>query len=391
MRVAIVGGKLQGVEAAYLAEKAGWEVLLLDRRPDVPATGLCDRFLPFEVRSAAETAGVLAAADLVLPALENPDALKVLTACAQAGDIRLAFDLEAFLLTASKVRSNTLFEWLNIPAPDRWPGCGLPVIVKPDSASGSRGVRLILTPEELAPYETRQTEYVIEAFTPGPSYSLEVVGRPGGYHALQVTALEMDAGFDCKRVTAPTDLDTHLVRQFEDLAVRLAEGVSLKGVMDVEVVLDDGRLKVLEIDARLPSQTPTAVYWSTGINMVALLGRLFRGRELSPPPAADSRQRAVIYEHIHVAGTKLEVTGEHIMTGCGPLKVQRDFFGADEAITSRRRDRGEWVATLIFSDADIGTVTARRNTAIEAICRHFGLDPVVDPGPPVVNPWKGPS
>jgi len=391
MRVAIVGGKLQGVEAAYLATKAGWEVLLLDRRPDVPAVGLCDRFLQFEVKSAAETAGVLAAADLVLPALEDTDALKVLAACARAGDICLAFDLQAFLLTASKVRSNALFERLNIPVPGKWPDCGLPVIVKPDSASGSQGVRLIFTPEELASYETRQTEYVVEEFTPGPSYSLEVMGAPGRYHALQVTALEMDAGFDCKRVRAPTDLDVDLVQQFERLAVRLAKAVSLKGVMDVEVVLNGGQLKVLEIDARLPSQTPTAVYWSSGINMVALLGRVFRDREFCPPSVAGGRERAVIYEHIRVSGTKLEVGGEHIMAGRGPLKLQRGFFGADEAVTSYRPGRGDWVATLIFADTNARIVSTRRDVATAAISRRFRLEPCVDPGPAVPDLLEGRS
>jgi monoamine oxidase len=31
LRVAIIGGNLQGVEAPYLAHKTGWEVLVIDR------------------------------------------------------------------------------------------------------------------------------------------------------------------------------------------------------------------------------------------------------------------------------------------------------------------------------------------------------------------------
>ncbi len=44
MLVAVVGGNLQGIEAAYLAKKAGWQVLMIDRKAVVPAAGLCDRF-----------------------------------------------------------------------------------------------------------------------------------------------------------------------------------------------------------------------------------------------------------------------------------------------------------------------------------------------------------
>ena len=42
MRLLIVGGKLQGTEAAYLAAKAGWETVLIDRREAPPAAGLTD-------------------------------------------------------------------------------------------------------------------------------------------------------------------------------------------------------------------------------------------------------------------------------------------------------------------------------------------------------------
>ncbi len=49
MRLAIVGGKLQGTEAAYLAGEAGYEVVLIDRRPDRPAAGLAAEVHVFDV------------------------------------------------------------------------------------------------------------------------------------------------------------------------------------------------------------------------------------------------------------------------------------------------------------------------------------------------------
>ena len=39
MLVAVVGGNLQGIEAAYLAKKAEWQVLTIDRKAVVPAAG----------------------------------------------------------------------------------------------------------------------------------------------------------------------------------------------------------------------------------------------------------------------------------------------------------------------------------------------------------------
>lgn len=49
MQIAIIGGKLQGVELTYLAHKAGWKVILIDRKPGVPASGLCDHFIQLDV------------------------------------------------------------------------------------------------------------------------------------------------------------------------------------------------------------------------------------------------------------------------------------------------------------------------------------------------------
>ena len=45
MIVAIIGGKLQGIEAVFLAKEAGYYTILIDKNPVVPASGLCDAFV----------------------------------------------------------------------------------------------------------------------------------------------------------------------------------------------------------------------------------------------------------------------------------------------------------------------------------------------------------
>lgn len=39
-KIAVIGGKLQGLETVYLASKAGMETWLIDRKESVPAMGL---------------------------------------------------------------------------------------------------------------------------------------------------------------------------------------------------------------------------------------------------------------------------------------------------------------------------------------------------------------
>ena len=381
MVVAIVGGRLQGVEAAYLAGKAGWEVWVVDREPAVPARGLCRRYFRMDV--AAEDGfpdRVLDGADLVIPALENDRALSSLVRQCEQRGVPLAFDSSAYGITVSKAASDRLFAAQGIPAPLPWTACGFPVMVKPDRASGSAGVTLLRDAGEVkARYpETFPPEgHVVQQYLDGPAYSLEVIGAAGECKSLVVTDLEMDPGYDCKRVTAPTALSETLCRRFESLGLQLARAIGLNGIMDVEVILHRGGLKVLEIDARLPSQTPMAVYHSTGINMVELLAEVFL--EGVCTSSFDPKQSGgVVLEHIRVTPESIRTQGEHVMWVEEPLFLQTGFFGADEAITNYRPGRTHWVATLIFRAGNREAAWQKRCRALEALGRRLEIVNLLD-------------
>jgi pyrrolysine biosynthesis protein PylC len=379
--VGVVGGNLQGIEATYLAQKAGWEVIVVDRKPDAPASGLCEQYIQLEVTNGNDLGPALKSVDLVIPALENQTALAYLNQWTRVKGIPFAFDPAAYGITSSKVESNHLFTNLGLPIPAPWPTCGLPVIAKPNGGSGSRKITVFNEAHSLQHHiNISNEEWVIQEFIQGPSYSLEVIGFPDHYIPLTVTDLRMDAGYDCKRVLAPTDLPKSLISDFEEVSISLAKALALKGLMDIEVILHNNTLKVLEVDARLPSQTPTAVYWSTGLNMVKLLGELFlnrpgQRRNGSPPP------RGVVYEHIKISPNVLEVAGEHIMSRTDALRVEYDFFGADEAITNYVPGRDHWVATLIISDTDREAAWLKRNTIISELRQLLKLDEYRDSTP----------
>ena len=381
MRVAVVGGNLQGVEAAYLAGKAGWEIVLIDRKPAAPAQGLCHQYLQMNVIDEKSLSKAFKGVDIILPALENDAALAVIAKCARNEGIALAFDIGAYAVSSSKHKSNQLFSRAAVRMPRPWPDCGFPLVAKPNIGSGSRNVNVIHNLEDLQKYLHPDAEqWVLQEYIQGPSYSIEVIGSPGNYYPLQVTDLEMDDLFDCKRVLAPTRLPDSLISKLEDLAMLLAEELGLNGLMDVEVILSDRQLKVLEIDARLPSQTPTVVFWSTGANMVEMLGRLFIEGSLQPQECLTS-EKHIIYEHIRVSTNRLESAGEHILSGADALHVESDFFGADEAITNFAGGRENWVATLIVSESGRDIVWEKRDRVVEDIRQHFDIDEYRDSSP----------
>ena len=397
MRLLIVGGKLQGVEAAYLAAKAGYETVLVDRREAPPGGGLADRQIVADVTSDEDLSRTLVTScDAVLPACEDLDTLTWLAERVPAWGVPLLFDLDAYRVSESKLASRRLFEALDVPRPRAWPACGFPAVVKPSSASGSEGVTVVGDHDELAAARARLEaaghEVVVEEYVRGPSLSLEVLSWGGRAVPLQTTGLEFDAAYDCKRVVAPVGeaeagepaaagpdgscdwmraVAPGTLAAFDIAAVRLAEGLGLDGLMDVEVMVRGAELYVLEIDARLPSQTPTAVYWSSGLNVVELLVETVRRGML--PQVDRAPRRACVYQHVRASGGLLEVCGEHVMGSARPLRLVSGFFGVDEALTDYRADAEAWSATLIVADGDAGTAEARADAAMAEMAQRHDL------------------
>jgi pyrrolysine biosynthesis protein PylC len=386
MLAAIIGGRLQGVELACLARLAGWRTLLVDRENNVPAQRLCDRFLQLDVAQRSLLDDALNAVDLVIPALEDQAALDGLVGWGRDHPTPVAFDSTAYALSSSKNASDRLFASLGVPVPEPWPRCGFPVVAKPSHASGSKGMSVLNSQADAKaafPSGFPEQGWVFQQYLHGPSFSLELIGRPGNYVPLQVTQLFMDSVYDCKTVAAPCRLTAGQIREIETLSVEIAEAIRLTGLMDVEVIFHDGRFKVLEIDARFPSQTPLCVFGSTGRNMFELLADFYlAGKPTDRPPLAPVR--GAIVEHIRVTPRAIFVEGERIMADAGPLDRVAGFFGADEAITSYREGSTVWAATLIVTAATRSRAVEKRNRVLSEIQGRFNLETIVDRGPEVM-------
>lgn len=367
MRLGVVGGRLQGTEAVYLGTKAGFEVVLVDKAPATPASGLAGENHVFDVVANRDRArAVLGSCDVVLPACEDLRTLRWLSEAVPSWGVPLAFHLPSYELSCSKLRSDRLFAELDVPRPLPWPECGFPAVVKPSGSSGSEGVSVAWTESELeaarARLEAAGHEVVVQQYVDGPSLSLEVIGTPDGVLPLVPTLLEFDHAYDCRRVLAPVTAGSGALEALSSAGVRLAEGMGLVGLMDVEVMLDGEVPRVIEIDARLPSQTPTAVLHSTGLNLVALIADIASGAGL--PGSVPSGGRGVCYQHVRYSAGRLDVLGEHVMSEAGPLRLLEGAFGADEVLTDRGAGRETWSATMICVGVDAEDARARAEEAV---------------------------
>ena len=320
-KVCIIGGKLQGVEALYLAGKAGMETTLIDRAENPLGKKFCGRFLCQDViQYDTNLINIMEESDFVLPAMENREALTVLKSLAEQYDIRLVYDADAYGISSSKQISDRMMREKGLPCPRYYPEGDFPYIVKPSAMSGSEGVTKIRNEKEMECFlaSRDRNEWVAEEFLEGPSYSLEVIGTPGNYRTYHVTELFMDPVYDCKRVLSCPDFPADLKKQLEEETIALAEMVRLHGIMDVEVIESNGVLKILEIDARIPSQTPITVYHATGWNMMAEMARVF-GKGSVEEQALNDHEKYVSLEQIRVEGTSVSVLGEHEMADADML------------------------------------------------------------------------
>ncbi len=174
----------------------------------------------------------------------------------------------------------------------------------------------------------------------------------------------MDELYDCSGVSAPTHLDSTKMQELHEQILLIAEEISLHGIMDLEVILHDGQLKILEIDARFPSQTPITVYHSTGMNMVNMLAGLFVEGAVKKSPGTCVHSRI---DHVKVDAGVAQVCGEHVMTEDGPLRLLNGLFGAKEALTTYQPGKSKWVATFIFRGRDRQEVEAQRKSCLQKI------------------------
>jgi len=347
MRLLVVGGKLQGVEACYLARRAGWTTILVDRSPRPPASGLCDEFHHFDITRDERRLRLLARnADAVLPALEDSEALGVLERFGKKQAVRVFFDFEAFHATGDKLAFQRRFED-RLLMPALYP-CPPPFVVKSRRGSGSHGVRRA---EEISGGDpvVKDDDLLVQRYVEGEHWSMEAIRSENSTRTYVPTILEFDRDYSCCRVVVPERFQPDIAGKLVAVAEQVAEGICLSGLMDVQCIRAADGFYLLEVNARLPSQTPMAVFHAGGVNLLC---------ELVETRGSGRVERAVLLEHVEVRNHKVSVRGESVISTAGPLKEEPGRWGTETTLTDIHG--GEGVATLVFTGSSLKKIERRR-------------------------------
>lgn len=378
MRLAIVGGALQGMEAAYLSKRAGYETVVIDRKTYAPALSLADEAHVMDpVKDPDSAMKIFSDCDAVIPACEELDLLKLLDLKLKGTGIPLLFDMRSYEISCSKERSNILMDKAGVPLPRPWPECGFPVIVKPSCQSGSVGVTAARNEEERQAGLRKVSELndvpIVQEFVSGRSISIEAIGNGEKARAYVTTEVVLDRKYDCKMVRCNPNIITHEEDEmFRDVCRKTAELMHLKALMDMEAIDTPRGLRVLEIDARIPSQTPAAIDAGSGINLLKELADCAMGKV----PSGKNTRRAGVYEHYVFRNGILSTSGEKEFGHIRGPRICAGLFGSDRMITDYEPGKAEWHATVITegrdeADADRKRMAVRDRMICESEAKAF--------------------
>ncbi|MCL2148629.1 MAG: ATP-grasp domain-containing protein, partial [Methanomassiliicoccaceae archaeon] len=218
-------------------------------------------------------------------------------------------------------------------------------------------------------------------FVSGRSVSIEVICDGGDARPFVTTEVVLDGGYDCKKVVCePGILPEDDDRLFADIGRRAAEAMGLRGLMDVEAIYTEKGLRVLEVDARIPSQTPAAVWAATGVNILEELVHSFLGEETG----RRSRGECSVYEHYLVEDGRLTTCGEKRFGAVTRPRLEEGFFGSDDAITDYLPGKDVWRATVITKGRSPAEVLEKRKRFITDVMDECGLEEYIDRSPRMV-------
>jgi len=168
-----------------------------------------------------------------------------------------------------------------VPIPDNQPltqaaadrADSFPLLVKPRSGAGSRGVAKIASREDLEGVP-KDGSFLLQEFLPGEEYSVDVYVRRDGrvVGAVPRERMKVDSGI------AVASRTINLPEVIES-AVKTAEAIGIRGTANVQFKrAADGVFKLLEVNPRFPGTLPLT--GAAGIDMPKLMADELAGKSL---------------------------------------------------------------------------------------------------------------
>ena len=166
---------------------------------------------------------------------------------------------------------------------------GFPVLVRPSYVLGGRAMEIIYSEEELRSYMTYVVDVsprrpiLVDKYVVGKEAEVDVIsdGQDGLIPGIMehIERAGVHSG-DSMAVCPSVNLTPAEIGQMVDYALRLCRALQIKGLMNIQFVIDgEGKVYVLEVNPRA-SRTVPYLSKTTGIPMVNVATKIMLGKSL---------------------------------------------------------------------------------------------------------------
>jgi carbamoyl-phosphate synthase large subunit len=379
----------QGIEFDYCTvhgiqaiKQAGWEAVVVNNNPETLSTDfdISDRLYmeplsPEDIQSVVEREG----APGVLVQFGGQTPLAAAIPLASAGVRILGTSPEALDISEDRRKFAALLSELNIPQPTGWTATsmadvaavaereGPPLLVRPSYVLGGRGMVIARTRDEILDaarlaLATESGPVLLDRYLEGLEVELDAVADgtnlliPGLME--QIERAGVHSG-DSLTLLPTRSVHPDAVRVIMDYAARLSWALQVRGFLNIQCVIWQGRPYVLEVNLRA-SRTVPFVSKATGMPLVRLATEVMLGRSLAelgyagvtllPPPPLWAAKAPVfstgkLFGADPLLGPEMRSTGEVMGVGPTPAAALRKALVAAGVPLRPRR-------TLLLSVSD---------------------------------------
>jgi carbamoyl-phosphate synthase large subunit len=293
------------VHSAMALQSLNYRAIMVNSNPETVSTDydISDR-LYFEPLTTEAVLNILAREKPhgVIVQLGGQTPLKLAHAIEQAGYAILGTTVDSIDLAEDRKRFGQVLETLHLRSPESGTArtveealaicrrIGFPLIARPSYILGGRAMQIVYSEKRLIQYLTEvvhvEPEYpiLIERFLE-EAMEVDVDAVSDGEETLVAAVLEHieHAGVhsgDSACVWPAQSIPDAMLAEIADVTGRLARELKIKGLLNIQFAIREGRLYVLEVNPRA-SRTVPFVCKATGIPLIRMATRLMLGEKLA--------------------------------------------------------------------------------------------------------------
>ncbi|AHF05948.1 carbamoyl-phosphate synthase large subunit [Desulfitobacterium metallireducens] len=301
----------QGIEFDYCSVQALWalqeakvESIMINNNPETVSTDFdTGDKLYFEPLTLEDVLHVVEKeeADGVLVQFGGQTAINLAGPLSQAGVKILGTPVDAIDAAEDRERFAQLLMELGIPqsegraatsvdqAKEIAEELGFPVLVRPSYVIGGRAMQVVDNLKELEEYLTRAINLssahpiLVDKYLEGKEVEVdavcdgEITVIPGIMEHIERAGVHSGDSF---AVYPPQRLTPSEIQQIQDYTCRIAEGLGVRGLVNIQFVVVSGKVYIIEVNPRA-SRTVPIISKVTGIPMVSLAVQVSLGKKLT--------------------------------------------------------------------------------------------------------------